>query len=78
MSEKFYCKLCGRSYPSLRALTSGLCNKNSKEGRYHELYRGGEKAKYVCIHCARSYPSLQALTNGLCNKNSNGRYHEPV
>lgn len=77
MSEKYYCKWCGSSYPSVQALTRGYCNRNSNS-KYHELYEGSEKAKYCCKLCGSSYPSIQALTRGYCNKNPNSKYHEPA
>ena len=76
MSEKYYCKWCGREYSSLSSLTQGSCGRNPK-GRYHEPYEGGEKARYYCKWCGREYSSLSSLTQGSCGKNPNGKYHEP-
>ena len=77
MSEKYYCKWCGNSYPSVYNLTHSTCNKNSG-GKYHELYEGSEKTKYVCKWCGNSYPSIYNLTHSTCNKNKNSKYHEPA
>lgn len=77
MSEKVYCKWCGRSYPSLMAMAGGTCNKNPNNQKSHERYNGTEKAKYECNWCGRSYPSLMAMAGGTCSKTQNRR-HEPV
>lgn len=77
MSEKVYCKWCGRSYPSIRQMTINSCNRNPPSKR-HELYEGGEKTKYECKWCGRSYPSLGQMAINSCNKNLPSKRHEPA
>lgn len=77
MSEKYYCKWCGNSYPSVKSLVNFLCTVNPN-GKHHELYEGGEKAKYECKWCGYSNSSFKSLVNFSCTKNPNGKHHEPA
>ena len=77
MSEKVYCKYCGKSYSSVRDLTGSSCS-NNPEGKYHVPYEGSEKSKYECKYCGKSYSSIRDLTGGSCSKNPNGKYHVPL
>ncbi|MDR1468676.1 MAG: hypothetical protein LBT00_05225 [Spirochaetaceae bacterium] len=76
MAEKFYCKWCGLSYPSVSSLTHSSCPRNP-EGRYHELYEGNEKSQYTCKYCGQKYPSLSSLTAISCFKSPHGK-HAPA
>ena len=77
MSEKVYCKYCGRSASSVSSLTSNSCSKNT-EGKYHVPYEGSEKSKYECKYCGRSASSISSLTANSCSKNPSGKYHVPL
>ena len=77
MSEKYYCKWCGKEGSSIRNLTLNSCDKNPNS-KYHEPYEGGEKARYCCKWCGKEGSSIRNLTLNYCNKNSNSKYHEPA
>ena len=77
MSEKVYCKYCGKSYSSISNLTSFSCSKNP-EGKNHVPYEGSEKSKYECKYCGKSYSSISNLTSFSCSKNPNGKNHVPL
>ena len=76
MSEKYYCKWCGKDSSSINNLTNYHCNKNPNSD-YHEPYEGGEKSRYYCKWCGKDSSSINNLTNYRCNKNPNSDYHEP-
>jgi DNA-directed RNA polymerase subunit RPC12/RpoP len=75
MAEKFYCKKCGRPYPSVFALTSASCQRDS--GKRCELYEGSEKTQYTCKKCGRPYPSIFSLTGASCQRDP-GKRCEPA
>ncbi len=77
MATKYYCKYCGYDASALSTLKNGSCSKNPN-GKYHELYEGGEKSKYYCKYCSNWQTSIYRLTNGSCSQNPNGKYHEPM
>jgi uncharacterized protein (DUF983 family) len=74
MAEKFYCKWCGASYPSVTGLTAGTCSRNP-DGKKHELYEGSEKSQYTCKYCGTKYPSFAGLTAGSCSKSPHKKHH---
>jgi redox-regulated HSP33 family molecular chaperone len=74
MAEKFYCKWCGTSYPSVSSLTASSCLRNP-EGKKHELYEGSEKSQYTCKYCGTKYPSLSSLTASSCSKSPHKKHH---
>ena len=76
MSEKVYCKYCGRTAFSVSLLTGMSCKKNP-EGNKHVPYEGSEKPKYECKYCGRSGFSISSLTGMSC-KNSPSGYHIPL
>lgn len=76
MSEKVYCKYCGRSGFSVSSLTGMSC-KNNPEGKNHVPYEGSEKPKYECKYCGRTGFSISSLTNMSC-KNSPSGHHIPL
>ncbi len=62
----FYCKWCGKKFPSVQSLTSYSCNKNPN-GAKHELYEGDEKSKYTCKFCGREFSSISSMVDYSCN-----------
>ena len=77
MSEKVYCKYCGRDAINVFHLTNGSCS-NNPEGKYHVHYEGSEKSKYTCKYCGTERSSISGLTQYSCSKNPHGKYHEPL
>lgn len=76
IEEKYYCKYCGKSSSSESLLIKSLCY-NNPEGKYHVVYKGGEKSKYYCQYCGAEYSGINSLTKGSCPKNPKGKYHVP-
>ena len=80
MSEKVYCKYCGKEAPSIRSLTQNtlICQQNP-EGKNHVPYEGGEKSSYECKYCGKTAPSIRSLTQNtlICRQNPNGKHHVP-
>jgi DNA-directed RNA polymerase subunit RPC12/RpoP len=79
MAEKYFCKYCRQSFPSVQSLTQNWCQKNpaGKSGKHHVLYEGGEKAQYTCKWCGQKFTSLQSLTHNWCTKNPAGKSGQP-
>jgi len=71
----FYCKHCGVSNTTVRALTSGSCPKSPS--KKHELYEGSEKPQYTCKYCGIKHTTIRALVSASCTK-SPTKYHEPA
>ena len=72
----YYCKNCGKRFPSIKSLTHEKCLRSplgSYKG-YHELYEGSEKSRYV-------FQSIKSMTAESCLKHPNGNYkgkHSPA
>jgi len=77
MSQKFYCKYCGISFPSVFALVHARCTKQSG-GANHVLYEGSEKVKYTCKYCGLQFPTIFAMVNARCVKSPSKGGHEPA
>ena len=77
MSEKVYCKYCGKEASSVFHLTTGSCS-NNPEGKNHVPYEGSEKSKYTCKYCGKEASSIFHLTASSCSKNPNGKKHVPL
>lgn len=78
MSQKFYCKYCGFSYPSVMDLRSNACSRHPIKGSKHELYEGSEKSQYTCKYCGFQYSSIAMMTANHCPKHPNKGLHEPA
>jgi hypothetical protein len=74
--SKYYCKCCGKDYPSVSNLVVGSCSKNP-EGKHHSLYEGSEKSQYICKFCGSKYPTIANLCVGSCQK-SPTKHHSPA
>ena len=69
-----YCKYCGKSFSSVRSLTSDTCSRHP-DGVYkgkHVLYEGDEKSEYLCKYCGRKFSSLRSLTSETCSRHPDG------
>jgi len=83
MSEKYFCKYCGRQFNDVRSLTSSLCPRHPSgpgKGR-HAPYEGGEKETYICKYCGMKFSSLSTMTANLCIRHPKGSgkgRHEPM
>ena len=47
MSEKVYCKYCGKSSRDIQNVTGGSCPNSPSGG--HVAYGGREQSKYYCM-----------------------------
>jgi len=74
---KFYCKMCGLSFPSVFALTNARCLNNPSRGN-HQVYEGSEKPKYTCKHCGIQFPTIRAMVWAKCLRHPSKGNHEPM
>ena len=81
MSEKVYCKYCGKEAQNVKSLTQNtlICHQNP-EGKYHVPYEGEEKSSYECKYCGKTAPSIKSLTQNtlICRQNPQGKHHVPL
>lgn len=75
-SQAVYCKYCGKSFPSIKSMSTSVCYKTPS--KKHIPYEGVIQTSYQCLWCGRQHQSLAAMSQERCLKNPFGKtQHEP-
>lgn len=72
MSEKVYCKYCGKSSRDIQNVTGGSCPNSPSGG--HVAYGGREQSKYYCMYCGKSSRDISNVAGGSCSSSPTKRH----